>query len=210
MNSDAIEWADPVWISGAQGDGSSPPAPPETSDSGNGGDGKSTPPTGPDPGNQDNYPGGGTDPGCGLAACPVCTADVPASLSFPLSADVLFDFDQAMLKPGGLEGLDDLIAEAKAAQQDGQKLASVTVSGYTDQLGGDAANQRLSEARAAAVRDYLIRQGFPTVPITVRGMGAARPVVALADCAGSRDEQVDCLAPNRRVVIDIVREESKP
>ncbi|MDB5758847.1 MAG: TadE family protein [Burkholderia sp.] len=210
MNSDAIEWADPVWISGAQGDGSSPPAPPETGDSGNGGDGKSTPPAGPDTRDQDNYPSGGTDPGCGLAACPVCTADVPTSLSFPLSADVLFDFDQAVLKPGGLEGLDDLIAEAKAAQQDGQKLASVIVSGYTDQLGGDAANQRLSEARAAAVRDYLISHGFPNVPITVRGMGTARPVVALADCAGSRDEQIDCLAPNRRVVIDIVREESKP
>ena len=117
MNSDAIEWADPVWISNGQGDASSPPAPPGNDDGsgngnngGNGGDGKSTPP-GPGAGDQDNYPGGGTDPGCGPSACPVCTVDAPASVSFPLAADVLFDFDQATLKPGGLEGLDDRIAD---------------------------------------------------------------------------------------------------
>lgn len=123
---------------------------------------------------------------------------------------MLFDFDQASLKPEGWEALDELIEDAKASQQDGQKIVSVTVSGYTDQLGGDAANQRLSEARAAAVRDYLKAGGFPDVPITVRGMGAADPVVASADCEGSRDEQVDCLAPNRRVVIDIKRAQGKP
>jgi outer membrane protein OmpA-like peptidoglycan-associated protein len=212
MNSDAIEWADPVWISpsapaDASDPPSAPPAPPAgTGSGGNAGDGKPTP----DPGNQDNYPGGANAGGCGATACPVCPVEMPASESFPLSADVLFDFDQASLKPGGLEALDELIEDAKNAQQDGQKLASVTVSGYTDQLGGSAANQRLSEARAAAVRDYLKGKGFPDVPIAVRGMGAADPVIALEDCSGSRDEQIDCLAPNRRVVIDIRRAESKP
>jgi OOP family OmpA-OmpF porin len=127
-----------------------------------------------------------------------------------LSADVLFDFDQASLKPGGLQALDNLIDDAKTAQREGQKLTSVTVSGYTDQLGSDAANQRLSAARAAAVRDYLESHGFPDVPITVRGMGAADPVVSLGDCAGSREEQIDCLAPNRRVVIELTRAEGNP
>jgi outer membrane protein OmpA-like peptidoglycan-associated protein len=226
MNSDAIEWADPVWISGGKQGGSSPSGPPPTStandgkdakdgkdgDSSNGaGDGTPEPPAVPyNPHNLPNYPAGANDKGCGASACPACPVDLPASDAFPLPADVLFDFDQASLKPEGREALDELIEDAKAAQQDGQKIVSATVSGYTDQLGGDAANQRLSEARAAAVRDYLKAGGFPDVPITVRGMGAADPVVAPADCKGSRDEQVDCLAPNRRVVIDIKRTEGKP
>lgn len=224
MNSDAIEWADPVSIPGGPQTGTSQSGPPpgtdgdgtggETGGSGGNhgtGDGKTTPPAAPDgQGNQDNYPDGGDDKGCGPAACPVCTVELPASESFPLSADVLFGFDEASLKPGGLEALDDLIAEAGAAQQNGQAIASVTISGHTDQLGSVAINQRLSEARAAAVRDYLKSKGFPDVPIAVRGMGSADPVIAQADCPGSREEQIDCLAPNRRVVIDIRRAGGKP
>jgi outer membrane protein OmpA-like peptidoglycan-associated protein len=219
MNSDAIEWADPVWVSSAVPTRPSPPGSPPGTANGEGGrgsnagndDGKSTPPAVPgNQGNQENYLGGGNDQGCGAIACPVCTVDMPTSESFPLSADVLFDFDAASLKPEGLEALDGLIEDARTSQQDGQKLTSVTVSGYTDQLGSDATNRRLSEARAAAVRDYLQSKGFPDVPITVRGMGSADPVVASSDCSGSREEQIDCLAPNRRVVIDIKRAEGKP
>jgi len=220
MNSDAIEWADPVWISGGSHTGTEQPgAPPGGANGGDGGtggdsgagDGKSTPPVAPDDqGNPDNYPVGGNEIACGATACPVCQVEMPSSESFPLSADVLFDFDQASLKPEGLEQLDELNEDARASQQDGQKIASVTVSGYTDQLGSDAANLKLSEARAAAVRDYLKAKGFPDVPITVRGMGPADPVVASGDCSGSRAEQIDCLAPNRRVVIDIKRVEGKP
>ena len=222
MNSDAIEWADPVWISPGQpgpadSPPTSPPAPPTETGNGTGsgggggngdpGDGRLTPP---DPGAQDNYLGGGTDSGCGKLACPVCPVDIPASESFPLSADVLFDFDQASLKPGGTEALDELIEDVETARQQGQELASVAVSGYTDQLGSDAVNQRLSAARAAAVRDYLKSRGFPDVPITVRGMGAADPVVPLGECAGSQQEQIDCLAPNRRVVVELTRAGGKP
>lgn len=222
MNSDAIEWADPVWISPGQpaavsSPPTSPPAPPAETGTGSGtgsgggngdpGDGRLTPP---DPGGQDNYLGGGIDSGCGKLACPVCPVDMPASESFPLSADVLFDFDQASLKPGGTEALDALIEDVETARQHGQELASVTVSGYTDQLGSDAVNQRLSAARAAAVRDYLKSKGFRDVPITVRGMGSANPVVPLGECAGSREEQIDCLAPNRRVVVELTRAGGKP
>ena len=218
MNSDAIEWSEPVWVFPGTQTGSDPSGPPAGTgnggegDAGNNGagDGKSTPPVVPGKqSNEENYLGGGNDAFCGAIACPVCTVDMPTPESFPLSADVLFDFDAASLKPEGLEALDELIEDANTSQQDGQKLASVTVSGYTDQLGGDASNQRLSEARAAAVRDYLKSRGFPDVPIAVRGMGSADPVVALTDCSGSREEQIDCLAPNRRVVIDIKRAESK-
>ena len=159
MNSDAFEWANPVWVSpegsrSADPDGpggsSNPPAsqPPTSSDpAGNKGSGDSpAPPTNgndqPASGNDDaNTPANATsDSGtaCGGAPCPVCKADVPASDDLDLPSDVLFDFDQATLKPEGKEELDSLIEEAKASVEDGERIAGLTISGYTDQLGSDA------------------------------------------------------------------------
>jgi outer membrane protein OmpA-like peptidoglycan-associated protein len=221
MNSDAIEWAHPVWISngGPKGDAKPPAAPPRndgppatTPDDGTGtgtGTGNRNDTTDPPKpnGNPDNFPNGGNDTGkqCGTAACPVCPARMPDAETLPMSADVLFDFDQAILKPGGLQALDDFIKESKAAQDDGQRIEALTISGYTDQLGADDVNQRLSQARATAVRDYMKQQGFPDVPVTVRGMGAADPKVQLSECPGSGEAQRACLAANRRVVIEVKR-----
>lgn len=89
--------------------------------------------------------------------------------------------------------------------KDGEPIAGLTISGYTDQLGSDVVNLKLSQARAEAVRDYLKVNGFPDVLLTVRGMGAAEPKVLLSSCAGSQEEQRDCLAPNRRVMIEVKR-----
>jgi outer membrane protein OmpA-like peptidoglycan-associated protein len=52
------------------------------------------------------------------------------------------------------------------------------VEGYTDSVGGDEDNQRLSEQRGASVRDYLIRQGMPVGSVTIRGFGKAEPVAS--------------------------------
>ena len=228
MNSDAFEWANTVFISpegakpagptGAGPGGSStppasqPPAAPDPAGSKDNGD-TSAPPansndqpaTGNDDANTPSEDTSGSGTACGGAPCPVCKADVPASDDLDLPSDVLFDFDQATLKPEGKEELDSLIEEAKASVQDGEPIAGLTISGYTDQLGSDAVNLKLSQARAEAVRDYLKANGFPDVPITVRGMGAADPKVPLSSCAGSAEEQQDCLAPNRRVVIGVKR-----
>lgn len=67
----------------------------------------------------------------------------------------------------------------------------VEIAGYTDSRGGLAANQRLSQARADAVRAYLIRQGVDPVQLTSRGFGAANPVASNATATGR--------ARNRRV-----------
>ena len=226
MNSDAFEWANPVWISpegtrpsGSAGpagpsdpDGSQPPTAPDMADSNNGGDAAAPSTPGndsPATGNADANPPGGDasdgDKACGGVPCPVCKVDVPASEDLALSSDLLFDFDQSMLKPEGREELDSLIGEARESAEDGAPIGAVTISGYTDQLGSDAINLKLSQARAEAVRDYLKANGFPDVPVTVRGMGAADPKVPLSSCAGSAEEQQACLAPNRRVVIEIRR-----
>jgi outer membrane protein OmpA-like peptidoglycan-associated protein len=95
-------------------------------------------------------------------------------------SDVLFDFGKFTLKPGAREKL------AKIAgiivSHPGLKLQ---VEGHTDSVGGDDLNQRLSEQRANAVREYLVGQSVADDSITARGFGKARPV-ATNDTASGR------------------------
>ena len=84
------------------------------------------------------------------------TRDTARGLIVSMS-DVLFDTGKYSLKPGAREKL------AKVA---GILLAypglNIEVGGYTDNVGGDAMNQTLSENRAGSVRDYLVQQGVAT------------------------------------------------
>ena len=230
MNSPAIEWADPVWISagGPQANPkppADPPTPPggsgptgsaDTGNGGNGGASQDNSGNGNAPTNTSDGTGGNnagaqdTTNECGGKACPVCPVDPANGEPYSLSADTLFDFDSAVLKTNDLTQLDTLIDEVKAAQEDGQTIQSVTVTGYTDQLGSEAVNLKLSQARAEAVRDYMKRRGFPDVPITVMGKGAANPVVPMESCGGTTEQKIACLAPNRRVMVDIKRSTSQP
>ena len=86
-------------------------------------------------------------------------------------SDVLFDTGKYSLKPGAREKL------AKVA---GILLAypglNIAVGGYTDNVGGDAMNQTLSENRAGSVRDYLVQQGVATNSVTAKGFGNTLPV----------------------------------
>ncbi len=101
-------------------------------------------------------------------------------------SDVLFDFNKYTLKPGARE---------KLAKVSGILLAypglKVQLEGHTDSVGGDEYNQRLSEQRAGAVRDYLQAQGVAGPTLTAIGLGKAGPV-ASNDTASGRQQ-------NRRV-----------
>jgi outer membrane protein OmpA-like peptidoglycan-associated protein len=68
---------------------------------------------------------------------------------------------------------------------------TLQVEGHTDSVGSDEMNQRLSEMRAGAVRDYLVEQGVQAETVTSRGFGKTKPV-ATNDTAEGR-------AQNRRV-----------
>ena len=72
------------------------------------------------------------------------------------------------------------------------------VEGHTDSVGGDDYNQRLSEQRGAAVRDYLTQQGMPASSLTAKGLGKSQPV-ASNDTATGRQQ-------NRRVELVIFGE----
>jgi len=86
-------------------------------------------------------------------------------------SDVLFDFGKYTLKPGAREKLAKISGIILA--HPGLKLA---VEGHTDSVGGDELNQRLSEQRANAVRDYLVEQGVAQDSISARGFGKTQPV----------------------------------
>ncbi|SFS20096.1 Outer membrane protein OmpA [Dyella sp. OK004] len=130
---------------------------------------------------------------------PAAPAVAPApNKSRVLSADALFAFDKATLTPNGHRALDDLAAEL---HDQGDKLHSVRIAGYTDRLGSEAYNQKLSQRRADAVMTYLVEQGVPAGRIRAEGHGASEPVKDCPD--GPRAPLIACLAPNRRVEVKI-------
>lgn len=99
-------------------------------------------------------------------------------------SDVLFDTGKYSLKPGAREKL------AKVA---GILLAypglNIEVGGYTDNVGGDAMNQTLSENRAGSVRDYLVQQGVSTNSVSSRGFGSTLPVSTNDNATGRQQNR---------------------
>jgi len=99
-------------------------------------------------------------------------------------SDVLFDTGKYSLKPGAREKL------AKVA---GILLAypglNIEVGGYTDNVGGDAMNQTLSENRAGSVRTYLVEQGVATNSVSARGFGNTSPVASNGNSAGRQQNR---------------------
>jgi len=99
-------------------------------------------------------------------------------------SDVLFDTGKYSLKPGAREKL------AKVA---GILLAypglNIEVGGYTDNVGGDAMNQTLSENRASSVRDYLVQQGVATGSVSSKGFGNTLPVASNEHSAGRQQNR---------------------
>jgi outer membrane protein OmpA-like peptidoglycan-associated protein len=90
-----------------------------------------------------------------------------------LRNDVLFDSGSARLKPGGEKALEHL---AQLMQKQGSR--AVAIEGFTDSTGSAEANRRLSEARAAAVKQVLVARGVDPKRIETRGYGPAYPVAS--------------------------------
>lgn len=121
-----------------------------------------------------------------------------------LDSKVLFDFDKAVLKPEGKAAIDSQVT-GKLSQI--QKLEVVLVTGHTDRLGTEAYNQKLSERRADAVRDYLVSRGIPRDKVETIGMGEKQPVVQCDQKA--LKALIECLQPNRRVEVQAKGEGTK-
>ncbi|HEY6374320.1 MAG TPA: OmpA family protein [Edaphobacter sp.] len=99
-------------------------------------------------------------------------------------SDVLFDTGKYTLKP------DTQISLAKVSgillSYPGLKLQ---VEGYTDSVGSDEMNQKLSENRAQAVRDFLVKQGVQPDGITAAGFGKTRPVADNSTASGRQQNR---------------------
>lgn len=143
-----------------------------------------------------------------ILSAAACTKAAPVAeprvTKVTLSADTLFAFDSDKLTSDGVSMLDQLVSRMA-----GMDVEVILTTGYADRLGKDAYNQKLSERRAEAVKAYLTEKGVDGGLIQTEGRGSADPVVNCPQpAAGSQirnmQDLIECLAPNRRAVIEVL------
>lgn len=143
------------------------------------------------------------------APAPIAVAPVepprPVIQKLALSTDVLFDFGKAELKDSGKQRLDQLLTEIKDADVD-----EIIAVGHADRIASEDFNQKLSEARAEAVKNYLQQEkGARAQRVTAEGKGESQPVTG-EDCKklgaerAANKKLVACLQPDRRVEIEVL------
>lgn len=137
---------------------------------------------------------------------PKAEAPKPAPAPMPkkpavvnLSSTELFEFNKAVLTPEARTKLDN---EVIAKLRDLKEIRFINVNGHADRLGTPEYNQKLSEKRAEAVRAYLVSKGVDASKVETLGFGKTLPVKS---CPGQMDRKalIECLAPNRRVVVEV-------
>jgi OOP family OmpA-OmpF porin len=120
----------------------------------------------------------------------------------PLTASVLFEFDQSALRPGETAKLDGLAAGLK-----GRAFDRLDAIGHADRIGGDSYNLQLSKRRADAVRAYLVGKGIDAGRIRAEARGEGAAVTGDA-CKNMGTESrtnknlIDCLQRDRRVEVN--------
>lgn len=122
--------------------------------------------------------------------------------TYVLLTDTLFKFDKSGVEdmiPGGRQRLNDVAQRLKAYRS----IQTMTVLGYTDRLGSDDYNDKLSEARAKTVQAYLESLGVKSAASVAKGKGKRDPVAK--DCSANlgREQLIQCLQPDRRVTIEV-------
>ncbi len=127
-----------------------------------------------------------------------------------LETDALFDFNKSTLKPEGKAKIDDLVAKMKANPE----IESILATGHADRIGSDKYNMALSDRRVKAVKAYMVGKGVDAGRIETVAKGESEPVVSCSDVKGAENRNnkalVKCLAPNRRVTVQVkVQKESK-
>jgi OOP family OmpA-OmpF porin len=122
---------------------------------------------------------------------------LPQKINF--SADALFDFDKADLKPEGKAMLDDLTRVLQGANYE-----VILAIGHADRIGSTAYNQKLSVRRAETVKSYLVGKGIAPNRVYAEGKGESQPLTKAGDCKmKNRKALIACLQPDRRVDVEV-------
>ena len=143
------------------------------------------------------------------AAAAPRAAVAPVTEKVTLQADALFDFDKAIIRADASTKLDSLVGRLK-----GINLEVIIAIGHTDRIGSKAYNQKLSMRRAEAVKAYMVSKGIPANRVYTEGKGPTQPVTAdkckkMGAENGRNKKLVACLAPDRRVEIEVVGTRTK-
>ena len=125
---------------------------------------------------------------------PVVVAPVQEKVTF--AADAYFDFAKSALKPEGAAKLADLVDKTK-----GVNLEVIIAVGHTDSVGNDALNNKLSVARAEAVKSFLTGKGIEKNRVYTEGKGSKQPAADNKTAEGR--------AKNRRVEVEVVGTRAK-
>lgn len=138
--------------------------------------------------------------GQGAAPAVVSEPEV-VTKNFAFSSDVLFDFGRSSLKAGAASAIDAAHAEISKL---GLNAPAIQVAGYTDRIGSEKFNQKLSQKRAETVANYIVSKGVDQVNVTAVGYGKANPVTGhTCDAVKGRKQLIACLAPDRRVEVSV-------
>ncbi len=133
----------------------------------------------------------------GNKAAPVKPAQKVEQVSekHTLDAGILFPFDGSVLSQEGKDAVSTIVTSSSDLQN-----AQYEVYGYTDRIGSDAYNLKLSDKRADAVSAELGNHGI--TPVVSDGRGKASPVTGnKCDSVKGRNAVINCLAPDRRVEV---------
>lgn len=127
---------------------------------------------------------------------PVPATPVRTVKRVTLQSDTYFAFNSAQLSEEGERKLDEMAQSLKDARD-----VRIQVTGYTDPIGSDRYNLKLSQNRAQAVKGYLVKKGVAGEAIAAEGKGETNLVAA---CPGTRGAaQIKCFGPNRRTEVEI-------
>jgi len=112
---------------------------------------------------------------------------------------VYFEFGKSNLTKDAIVKLDRLAEVVKAS---GATITKANIFGYADMIGDTDSNKRLSQKRAQVVKGYLSKKGVSTGKADVRAFGEDAPV-AKCDGVAAGKALIKCLAPNRRVEVEL-------
>ena len=133
----------------------------------------------------------------GETAKPAPQKLLPQKINF--SADALFDFDKADLRPEGQAMLEDLTRVLQGATYE-----VILAIGHADRIGSTNYNQKLSVRRAETVKKYLVEKGIAPNRIYAEGKGETQPLTKPAECRmKNRKALIACLQPDRRVDVEV-------